>query len=270
VPELPEVETTRRGIEPHLLGQVITRVDVRDRRLRWPVTDGLIRGISGQRILAVGRRAKYLLLQTAPGCMLLHLGMSGSLRIVNASIPPDKHDHVDFVLGDGRCLRLRDPRRFGSLHWTTDVQGHPLLASLGPEPWDPEFTGAHLHDRAQGRTQAIKNFIMDSHIVVGVGNIYASEVLFATGIRPQRAAGKLSRVRYETLVTAIQDILARAITQGGTTLRDFVNSEGKPGYFRQELQVYDRAGEACRRCGAAVRCTRIGQRASYYCSRCQT
>lgn len=267
MPELPEVETTRRGIAPHVVGQTVARVLIREPRLRWPVPDALRRRLPGQTILAVERRAKYLLLHTARGTVLLHLGMSGSLRIVPRENPPGKHDHVDLVLADGNCLRLRDPRRFGALLWTDDPLHHPLLASLGPEPWD--LPRDYLCECARGRKQAVKSFIMDSRIVVGVGNIYANEALFESGIRPTRAAGKVSRACYERLTEAITTVLDAAIRHGGTTLRDFFNSEGKPGYFRMNLKVYGRAGEPCVNCGAALKSLRVGQRASYYCPRCQ-
>jgi formamidopyrimidine-DNA glycosylase len=267
VPELPEVETTRRGIAPHVVGQTIASVVIREPRLRWPVPDELRQQLPGQTILAVKRRAKYLLLLTARGTVLLHLGMSGSLRIVPCEAPPAKHDHVDLVLADGNCIRLRDPRRFGALLWTDDPLYHPLLVDLGPEPWDMPID--YLFECARGRRQAVKSFIMDGRVVVGVGNIYANEALFEAGVRPTRAAGKVSRARYERLSVAIAAVLDAAIRHGGTTLRDFVNSEGKPGYFRINLKVYDRAGWPCVICGTEIRCQRVGQRASYYCPRCQ-
>lgn len=243
---------------------------MRDARLRWRVPAGLARALAGQRVQAVERRAKYLIFRTPAGSMLLHLGMSGSLRIVGADQPPEKHDHIDFVLVTGKALRFRDPRRFGSVHWTTgDPLQHKLLRHLGPEPLGREFSGAYLFRRAAGRRQSVKTFIMDSRIVVGVGNIYASEALFSARINPRRAAGRVSRERYQQLATAIRRVLRAAIRKGGTTLRDFVNDAGEPGYFRVKLQVYDRAGEACRRCGTIVRTIRSGQRSTFYCPACQ-
>ncbi len=270
MPELPEVETTRRGIAPHLLGRTVTGVRVREPRLRWPVPPALAEGLAGRAIERIERRGKYLLLGNAAGWALLHLGMSGSLRVLRADTPPGKHDHLDLVLDDGRCLRLTDPRRFGAALWAgPDPQTHPLLRSLGPEPLGPDFDAGYLHRRARGRRQAVKTFIMDSHTVVGVGNIYASESLFAAGIAPRRAAGQVSRERYAVLVEAIRTVLEAAIRSGGTTLRDFVDSEGRPGYFQQALAVYDRAGLPCRACGTPIAALRLGQRSSYWCPRCQ-
>ncbi len=270
VPELPEVETACRGITPHLLGRCVTAVAVREPRLRWPVPAALVRELPGQRISAVRRRGKYLLLEAASGTVILHLGMSGSLRLTALGAPPGPHDHVDLVIGGAVCLRLRDPRRFGALLWTREPpERHPLLATLGPEPWDAEFTGAYLYRRARGRRIAVRNFIMDSGIVAGLGNIYANEALYAAGIRPTRPAGRISQCRYERLGAAIRDVLERAIREGGTTLRDFADTTGKPGYFAHSLQVYARSGEACGRCGAPLHQERLGQRSAYYCRRCQ-
>jgi len=271
MPELPEVETTRRGIAPHVTGRVVRAVVVRDARLRWPVpTARLQRELVGQRIDDVTRRGKYLLLTTNAGALILHLGMSGSLRLVNCGEPPLKHDHVDIGLDGGQCLRLRDPRRFGAVLWTTrSADKHSLLKSLGPEPLGEGFDGDYLHQRSRGRRVAIKAFIMDSKVVVGVGNIYANEALFLAGIHPSTAAGRVSRARYGQLAAAIKQVLHEAIGQGGTTLRDFVNGEGKPGYFQQRLNVYGRAGEACPRCGGAIHLIRQGQRATYFCPQCQ-
>ncbi len=269
MPELPEVETTLRGIEPHLLNQRVTRVIVRDARLRWPVPDEVSKA-EGQQFVSLQRRGKYLLLKLQQGGLIIHLGMSGSLRILQQASAPEKHDHVDVELDNGVCLRFNDPRRFGAFLWADgEMESHELLYSLGPEPLSDEFTADHLYQQSRGRRVAIKNFIMNGHVVVGVGNIYASESLFMAGIHPQRAAGGVSRQRYEGLVGAIRDVLDRAIKQGGTTLRDFVNSEGSPGYFAQELLVYDRAGGECFQCGSAIRQKVIGQRSSYYCSACQ-
>lgn len=270
MPELPEVETTRRGIAPSLVGRRVTRVVLRERRLRWPVPAGFERQLQGRRITAVERRAKYLLVRTDGGTLLAHLGMSGSLRVLSRELPPRPHDHVDLVLDSGRVLRFNDPRRFGSLHWIDgDVATHPLLAGLGPEPLEPGFDGEHLWRRARGRRVAIKPFIMNAQVVVGVGNIYASEALFRAGIRPTAPAGRLSRARMERLAQAIRAVLGEAIRVGGTTLRDYVAPDGAPGYFRQQLFVYERAGEACRRCGAPIRQRVLGQRSTYWCPACQ-
>ncbi len=269
MPELPEVETTLRGIKPHLLNQRIARVSVREPRLRWPVTSAVTQA-EGQKFVSLERRGKYLLLELEQGGLIIHLGMSGSLRILKTLKTPEKHDHVDVELENGVCLRFNDPRRFGAFLWVDGaMESHELLRNLGPEPLSDVFTADYLYRCSRGRQVAIKNFIMNGHIVVGVGNIYASEALFMAGIHPQRAAGRVSRQRYEGLVAAIRDVLTRAIQQGGTTLRDFVNSEGAPGYFAQELLVYDRAGSDCFQCGAPVRQKVIGQRSSYYCPTCQ-
>ncbi|WP_313024092.1 bifunctional DNA-formamidopyrimidine glycosylase/DNA-(apurinic or apyrimidinic site) lyase [Pseudomonas lopnurensis] len=269
MPELPEVETTRRGIAPHLLGQRVSRVIVRDRRLRWPIPEDLDVRLSGQRIEAVERRAKYLLIRFEAGTLIAHLGMSGSLRLVDATLPPAKHEHVDLLLESGQALRYTDPRRFGALLWSDDPLNHVLLASLGPEPLGEAFDGDRLFRLSRGRSMAVKPFIMDNAVVVGVGNIYASEALFAAGIDPRRPAGSISRARYLKLAEEIRRILALAIERGGTTLRDFVGGDGKPGYFQQELFVYGRGGAFCKRCGATLREIRLGQRASVYCGRCQ-
>ncbi|MBI5462783.1 MAG: bifunctional DNA-formamidopyrimidine glycosylase/DNA-(apurinic or apyrimidinic site) lyase [Gammaproteobacteria bacterium] len=270
MPELPEVETTRRGIEPHVLGRCVAGLAIRQRRLRWPIPRALDRALPGQIIRNVRRRAKYLLLDTDAGTAILHLGMSGSLRIVPSAAPAGKHDHVDIQLDSGQSLRLTDPRRFGALLWTTaPVEQHELLVDLGPEPLSDNFDGAHLFAAARNRKLAVKQFIMDSHIVVGVGNIYASEALFMAGIHPTRPAGRVSRERYEALAKAIKQVLAASIRMGGTTLRNFVGGDGRPGYFKQTLRVYDRLGEPCRQCGAPIRGKRIGQRSSFYCVNCQ-
>ncbi|MCF7993050.1 MAG: bifunctional DNA-formamidopyrimidine glycosylase/DNA-(apurinic or apyrimidinic site) lyase [Thiohalocapsa sp.] len=270
MPELPEVETSLRGIAPHLRDRRIERLVARERRLRWPVPAILDEAVAGQRIQSLRRRAKYLLLDLAEGSLMIHLGMSGSLRVLPAETPPTAHDHVDLVLTDGHCLRLRDPRRFGSLHWVTPpLESHPLLRDLGPEPLSSDFDGDYLYRRARGRRAAVKTFIMDSHIVVGVGNIYASESLFMAGIHPARPAGRIGAARYAALAESIKQVLAAAILQGGTSLRDFVQENGNPGYFAQSLRVYGRAGEACPGCAGPVRQQRIGQRSSFYCPRCQ-
>jgi formamidopyrimidine-DNA glycosylase len=269
MPELPEVETTLRGVTPHVIGRRVREVIVRDKRLRWPVPD-TIHEIEGCRIESGMRRAKYLLFGTKKGTLLVHLGMSGNLRVLTPDVPFKKHDHVAITLDSGRQLRLHDPRRFGAVLWITgDPLKHPLLASLGPEPLGEEFTATHLHAACNGKSAAIKVAIMDAHIVVGVGNIYASEALFMAGIDPRKAAGKVSRPRLEKLVQAIREVLAASIEMGGTTLRDFVNESGEPGYFAQTLRVYDREGEACRTCGAKIKRLVLGQRSTYYCPKCQ-
>ncbi len=270
MPELPEVETTRRGIAPHVEGRRISRVRVREGRLRQPVPPRINEWAAGQVINKVSRRGKYLLLECAAGCLLIHLGMSGSLRLLAAGSAAAKHDHVDVELAGGQCLRLRDPRRFGLLLWVEgDPALHPLLCRLGPEPLARAFSGAYLFERARGRARAAKPFIMDAMIVVGVGNIYANEALFRAAIHPLRAAGGLTPAECQRLVTEIKAVLRRAIAQGGTTLRDFVDGAGKPGYFKQQLQVYGRAGAPCVVCGGAISCERLGQRATYFCERCQ-
>jgi formamidopyrimidine-DNA glycosylase len=270
MPELPEVETTRRGIAPHIIGNKVTEVRVRDARLRWPISPALARQLPGQVIVSVERRAKYLLLHTARNCLLLHLGMSGNLRIVPSETPAEKHDHLDVVFSNRICLRLRDPRRFGAAIWTgADPQRHSLLAGLGPEPLEAEFDGDYLFRHARGRHVAIKQFIMDSRIVAGVGNIYASEALFLAGIHPLRSAGRISRMRYEDLANTVKRVLHKAIENGGTTLRDFYASDGTPGYFKQQLRVYGREGLPCTACGQAIVSARQGQRATYYCTCCQ-
>lgn len=269
MPELPEVETTRRGIAPHVEGQRVECVVVRDRRLRWPIPEDLDTRLSGQRILSVDRRAKYLLINAEAGTLIAHLGMSGNLRLVPAGQSPLKHEHVDIELESGLALRYTDPRRFGAMLWSSDPHAHELLAHLGPEPLTDAFDGDRLFSLSRGRSAAVKPFIMDNQVVVGVGNIYATEALFAAGIDPRRAAGGISRGRYLKLAVEIKRILAYAIERGGTTLRDFIGGDGQPGYFQQELFVYGRGGEYCKVCGKILRETRLGQRASVYCPGCQ-
>ena len=270
MPELPEVETTRLGIAPHLCGQQIAALVVRNASLRWPVPADLADRVCGQVIKAVRRRGKYLLIDTGRGSMIWHLGMSGSMRIVNSDVPVEKHDHIDLVVG-AKILRFNDPRRFGCLLWGGEhPETHTLIAKLGPEPLSDEFSADTLFVRSRKRQQAIKNFIMDSKTVVGVGNIYASESLYRAGIRPTRAVGRVSKQRYQRLHAAIKQVLKQAIKAGGTTLNDFTQSDGQPGYFAQELGVYGREGEACGQCGSAIKRCVIGQRASYFCPRCQT
>ncbi len=270
MPELPEVETTRRGIAPHLVGRRIAAATVRRQRLRWPVPIAALERLSGHTITGVDRRAKYLLVRTDIGTLMLHLGMSGSLRVVPDATPVAAHDHLDIHLDDGACLRLRDPRRFGSVHFYAGTDdGHPLLAGLGPEPLGERFHGDYLYERARRRRRAVKEFIMDSGIVAGIGNIYATEALHRAGIHPRRAAGRIGRERYRHLARAVRDVLEAAISHGGTTLRDFTTANGAPGYFRIELAAYGRAGEPCGYCGRALRAARTGQRATVYCPRCQ-
>jgi formamidopyrimidine-DNA glycosylase len=269
MPELPEVETTRTGIAPHLLGRRIERLAIRQPSLRWPIPRTLIRKLPGQSIAAIERRAKYLLVHTDAGSAVLHLGMSGSLRVLDQSAAPGKHDHYDWLLDSGKLLRFTDPRRFGCLLWQPPGTLHPLLSTLGPEPLSDEFNGDLLWHRSRGRKSSIKTFIMDQSIVVGVGNIYAAEALFAAGIHPSRAAGSVSRERYDSLVDAIKRILGHAIRRGGTTLRDFISPDGVPGYFEQELFVYGRSGEPCRVCKRPIRVISLGQRSTFYCPQCQ-
>ncbi len=270
MPELPEVETSRRGIEPHIVETTITSVVIRERRLRWPVAENLESLVEGRRITSVGRRAKYLLINTVPVTLILHLGMSGSVFVVDAGTPAGIHDHIDIELDSGRALRFRDPRRFGSLHASSEPLRHRLLASLGPEPLEDTFDGGHLWRRSRGRRVSVKQFIMNADVVVGVGNIYASESLFLAGINPKRAAGRVARRRYEGLADAIKSVLHKAIGAGGTTLRDFYGGDGEAGYFSQQLEVYGREGEHCRTCNAIIRALVQGQRSSFYCPRCQT
>lgn len=270
MPELPEVETTCRGIAPHIEGQRIERVIVRQPRLRWPVPETLAQTLTGLSVRSVSRRAKYLLVSTATGTLLLHLGMSGNLRIITAGQEAGKHDHIDFVFANGTVLRFNDPRRFGAVLWTAEPpEQHPLLRDLGPEPLLEDFNGKLLYELSRNRKTAVKSFIMDSHIVVGVGNIYANEALFMAGIRPTRQAGKISLARYQKLAECIRIVLSQAIQQGGTTLRDFVNEAGKPGYFQQQLRVYGRAGLACIDCRQPLTEIRLSNRSTVFCSHCQ-
>lgn len=270
MPELPEVETSRRGIEPHIVGARVTRVTIRNRRLRWPVSRTLDRDLPGSKITTVARRAKYLLINTTAGTAILHLGMSGSVFIVDHGTPAGVHDHVDIDFDSGKTLRFRDPRRFGSLHWSKTPLQHKLLVALGPEPLDGEFDARYLWHRSRGRRVSIKQFIMNAQIVVGVGNIYASEALFMARINPRRAAGRIALHRYELLVAAIKEVLASAIRAGGTTLRDFYGGDGEAGYFGQQLEAYGREDEACRRCNTPITAIVQGQRSTFYCKNCQT
>lgn len=269
MPELPEVETSRRGITPHLLGETVSAVVVRQPKLRWPVPETLS-NLEGQVIESIDRRAKYLLLETQAGTCILHLGMSGNLKVLPVGTEPGKHDHVDIIFNHGKLLRLNDPRRFGAVLWTElPPSAHPLLSKLGPEPLSEAFHSHHLYQKSRGRTLAVKQFLMDNHVVVGVGNIYANEALFRAGIHPKKAAGQIGQSRYQQLTTAVKQVLAEAIEQGGTTLRDFAQADGKPGYFQQTLFVYGREGQPCSHCGGLIKSIRLGQRNTFYCGQCQ-
>ena len=269
MPELPEVETTRRGITPHVKKKRVNNVIIRQARLRWPVPHNLKQNLKDQTIEDIHRRAKYLLFVTQKGHLIVHLGMSGSLRIVNNEVAANKHDHIDIVFNK-KTLRFHDPRRFGAVLWTNkDPLQHKLLKNLGPEPLSNEFTGKHLHQLAQGKKVNVKTFIMNAHFVVGVGNIYASESLFLSGIHPQRSAGRISLARYEILAENIKQVLTHAIELGGTTLRDFVREDGKPGYFANKLNVYNQAGEPCPVCKNPIKVRTISQRSSFFCVQCQ-
>jgi len=270
MPELPEVETTLNGIAPYLRGQTIATLKVRQRRLRWPVPRGLENNVAGQSVQYLRRRGKYILVGLERGGLLIHLGMSGSLRVLPEFTPPGPHDHFDIITGVGRVIRYRDPRRFGCLLWhPKDINQHPRLGHLGIEPLESGFSGEILYQAARKRRVAVKNLIMNGQIVVGVGNIYASESLFDAGIHPHRGCHRIAASRYQALALSIRKILQQAIRQGGTTLRDFVRVDGEPGYFEQELMVYGRQGEPCSRCGGEIRKTVTAQRATYYCPVCQ-
>ena len=271
MPELPEVETTRLGLLPHVQGQRISKVIVRDRRLRWPVPVDFARRLKGRTVRDVLRRGKYLLWDCESGYVLSHLGMSGSLRVVPAFEMAEKHDHIDFAFESGVAIRYTDPRRFGAMLWIPGRNAsHPLLDALGPEPLAPEFNAAHLAIASRGRAVSIKEFVMNSRVVVGVGNIYASESLFLAGIHPKRIAGKLSLSRYQRLVDAIKQTLAKAIRAGGSSLRNYVQANGELGYFQVNAFVYDREGQPCRVCTTPIRSIRQGQRSTYFCPACQT
>ncbi|MDD5266791.1 MAG: bifunctional DNA-formamidopyrimidine glycosylase/DNA-(apurinic or apyrimidinic site) lyase [Methylococcales bacterium] len=270
MPELPEVETTCRGIAPHIEGQTIKQVIIRQFQLRWPVPESLNQILTGLSIRSVSRRAKYLLFTTSAGTMLVHLGMSGNLRIMTTGQGPGKHDHIDFIFNDGTVLRFNDPRRFGAVLWTSaPIAEHQLLKDLGPEPLLADFNGELLYSLSRNRKVRVKSFIMDSHIVVGVGNIYANEALFMAGILPSRQAGKISLARYQKLAETIQVVLQNSIQQGGTTLRDFVNEAGNPGYFKQQLRVYGRKGLPCVYCQQPLKEIRLANRSTVFCSDCQ-
>lgn len=269
MPELPEVETVCRGLAPHLENRILRGAEVREPRLRWPVPADLDSLVRGQRIHRLTRRGKYLLAELDRGGLIMHLGMSGSLRLINAAMAPEKHDHLDLLLDDGRVLRYRDPRRFGALLWSAQPDQHPLIAHLGVEPLTEAFNGDSLHALCQHKKTEIKLLLMDARLIVGVGNIYANESLFHAGIDPRLAAGKLSRPRCARLVAAVQETLAKAIAAGGSTLRDFVDGHGNPGYFQQGYFVYGRADERCHACGTGIRLIRQSARSSFFCPRCQ-
>ncbi len=269
MPELPEVETTRRGLLP-LAGQRITAVTIRNPALRWPIPASLPDILPGQHFIELTRRAKYILVRCEQGTLLLHLGMSGRLCLLEAFIPPDKHDHLDITFENGAVLRLRDPRRFGAVLWTTRLpEQHPLIASLGVEPLEPTFNGDYLHRELRTRSAPIKNAIMDSHVVVGVGNIYASESLFRARIHPKTPANKVSKARCDKLANEIKATLAAAIEAGGSSLRDFFGADGNPGYFQQTYFTYGREGQPCLVCGGEIRNIKLGQRSTFYCPKCQ-
>lgn len=270
MPELPEVETTRSGIEPHIKHQRISSIKIYNHSMRWPIPDDLPQLACRRKIQSVERRGKYLLLKLSNGAIIIHLGMSGSLRISSAEQPLRKHDHFVLSVASGMQLRLYDPRRFGAvLWWDADLTEHPLLSSLGPEPLEKLFTAQYLHNTCQSRKTSIKQHIMNSKVVVGVGNIYASEALFRAGINPKRKAGNISLKRCEKLVLAIKSVLTESIRQGGTTLKDFLRENGEPGYFKQQLKVYDRAAEPCQICQTPIRQIVLGQRSTFYCTQCQ-
>ncbi len=269
MPELPEVETTRLGLLPLVVGKTIEAISVRERRLRWPVDAAVDTALQNQPVTALSRRGKYLLISTSAGTLLVHLGMSGSLRFLTSPVTPSRHDHVDLEFSSGELLRFNDPRRFGSLHFSTEPETHWLLKDMGPEPLGTDFTGEYLWRVSRRRRVGIKQFLMNGRIVAGVGNIYANESLYRAGIHPARAAGRVSGERLGELVESIREVLQEAIRAGGTTLRDFVGSDGRPGYFQRSLDVYDRAGEPCARCNKPITTRMLGQRATYYCTKCQ-
>ncbi len=271
MPELPEVETTLRGIEPHILNLPINNFWVREKKLRWPIPVREIKqGLTGNFFSSIKRRAKYLILKSKRGSLLIHLGMSGSLRIFPYFVEPEKHDHVDVEFKNGTYLRFTDPRKFGSILWTRDPDKHPLIKNLGPEPLGNSFSGDYLFQLSRKRKTPVKNFIMNANIIAGVGNIYASEALFLSGIRPQKRTRNISRRQFELLASSIKEILQSSIDQGGTTLRDFVGSNNKPGYFKNQLKVYGRAGQGCKSCSTELKQIRLSQRSSVYCPQCQS
>lgn len=271
MPELPEVETTLRGITPHIQQHIVSKVTIRQAKLRWPIPDDLPQRIEQQKLQSLSRRAKYLLLHFDTGTLLIHLGMSGSLRVIPKNTPPTKHDHIDIAFTHHKSIRLTDPRRFGAVLWLgTEPYSHALLRKLGPEPLSSELTGHYLYKQSRQRKISIKQFLMNQNIVTGIGNIYCAEALFHAGIHPLRAAGRISLLRYQHLVIEIKKTLILAIAQGGTSLRDFVGSDGKPGYFKQELSVYGRAGLACIHCKKPLTEIKQANRTTVYCSHCQT
>ena len=272
MPELPEVETTRRGIEPYLINREVQTIEIRNSKMRWPVKE-TVRELIGQKMESVERRAKYILIQSNAGTLILHLGMSGSLRICPCDTELKKHDHFIIGLGDQMEMRLHDPRRFGAVLWHRSCEGpvseHPLLCHLGPEPLSSEFDANYLSRRCKNKKTTIKQHIMNNKVVVGVGNIYACEALYRSGIKPTRHAGNISSARLSVLSNQIKNVLSDAIQQGGTTLRDFLNQDGQPGYFKQRLQVYDCEGQPCRHCGRSIKRVIISNRSTFYCSKCQ-
>lgn len=270
MPELPEVETTMNGIRPYLEGQVIAQVIVRERRLRWRIATGLQKWVNGKNVTKVERRGKYILIHLDKGGLIIHLGMSGSIRILLKPEPPGKHDHFDLINKSGQIVRYRDPRKFGCLlYYSSGLYNHPRLQALGVEPLSEDFNGKWLYALAKKKTIAVKTLIMDGRLVVGVGNIYVSEALFAAGIHPLRKCSRISLPRYTRLVESIQKILKQAIAKGGTTLQDFVDADGMPGYFEQSLTVYGREGKSCTKCTAAIKKVVVSQRSTFYCPQCQ-
>ncbi len=268
MPELPEVEVSRLGITPHMLGETIKSIRIHQPQLRWRVPDEVMLA-EHQVICEITRRSKYLIITTAVGSIILHLGMSGNLRVIDNSVPLKKHDHIEIELENGKVLRLNDPRRFGACLWQNPNEQHATFAKLGPEPLTDDFDVEYLYEKSRNRKTAIKQFLMDNAIVVGVGNIYANESLFKAGINPKREAGKISKKRYQLLVPIVKQTLSDAITQGGTTLKDFAQTDGKPGYFAQQLLVYGRKGEPCVTCNTQLTEIRQGQRSTVYCKKCQ-
>lgn len=268
MPELPEVEVSRMGISPHLVGETIKTMTFRTPKLRWDIPLEL-KQLEGEKILSISRRAKYLIIETKVGSAIVHLGMSGSLRVLDADFPAAKHDHVDLKLTNGKVLRYNDPRRFGAWLWSAPDEVHPVLLGSGPEPLTDDFNADYIAEKAEKRKVAVKQFIMDNKVVVGVGNIYANEALFSSRIHPLRPASKVTKEEWVLLTKEIKQVLATAIKQGGTTLKDFAQADGKPGYFAQELQVYGKAKEECPNCGEKLEEQKIGQRNTFFCSQCQ-
>lgn len=270
MPELPEVETTCRGISQHILEQKVTKVIIRAPKLRWPIPKKIANMLPDRKPTSIVRRAKYILLHFDNGTLIIHLGMSGRLQTLFEPTAAGKHDHVDILFANGCCLRYTDPRRFGCMLWTeVPALEHDLLRNLGPEPFSKEFTATYLHNISSKRKSPVKNFIMDSKVVVGVGNIYASEALFAARINPTKPTNAITKDQFSTLIKHIKVILRKSIKQGGTTLKDFLDSSGKPGYFSQQLQVYGRAGEPCTQCNSAIESITLGQRSTFFCPNCQ-